>query len=66
MDQTLDQTYSFKNKELQKTKNKKQLQKTQTPFCTAVFLKLCTKFQGKQASRSNTGSWGTWQPMIFP
>ena len=28
-------------------------------------MKLCTKFQGKRASRSGTGARGTWQPMIF-
>ena len=29
------------------------------------FVKLCTEFQGKWASCSGTGAWGTWQPMIF-
>ena len=35
------------------------------PFVQQTFLKLCTKFQSKRASRSGTGARGTWQPTIF-
>ena len=29
------------------------------------FVKLCTKFQGKRACHSSTGTWTTWQPISF-
>ena len=34
-------------------------------FVDQCFVKLFKKFQGKRGSRSGTGAWGTWQPMIF-
>ena len=56
----MDQTCSFKNKELLTI-----TKKSGHPFIQQCFVKLCTKFQGKRASRSGTGARGTWQPMIF-
>ena len=44
---------------LLKLKNYQQLRKTWEQICTAVFLKLCTKFPGKRESRSGTGARGT-------
>ena len=55
----MDQTYSFKHKNL------RTITKTRTPFCTVVFCETLPKFQSKRASRSGTGSRGTWKPMIF-
>ena len=50
----MDQTCSFKTTELLTiTKNRGQ------PFAQQRFLKLCTEFQGKRASRSGTGARGT-------
>ena len=53
----LDQTYSIK-----KTANNYKKCGQQWQHC---FVKLCTKFQGKPASRSGTGARWTYQPMIF-
>ena len=33
--------------------------KNEHPFAQQPFLKLCTKFQGKQECRFATGVWGT-------
>ena len=38
---------------------------TITKNVSKCFVKLCTKFQGKKASRSSTGTWATWKPMCF-
>ena len=35
------------------------------PLVLQCFVKLCSKFQGKRESRSNTGARGTRQHMIF-
>ena len=48
-----------------KTKNYYNYENGGQHFVQQCFLKLCTKFQGKRASRSGAGAWGTWQPMIF-
>ena len=48
-----------------KIKNYNNYKKRRHPFVQQCFWKLCTKFQGKRASNSGTGTRGIWQLMIL-